>query len=60
MVRKTYIMLIYYRWVCTMTIMHWVRLARIADRAPVYMDRTVKVMGLESVFEVAAWNGSRL
>jgi len=43
-----------------MTTMHWVRLIRIADRAPVYVDRTVKVMGLESVFEVAAWNGSRL
>jgi len=41
-----------------MTTMHWVRLVRIADRAPVYMDRTVEVMGLESVFQVAAWNES--
>jgi len=28
-----------------MTTMHWVRLVRIADRAPVYMDRTVEVIG---------------
>jgi len=41
-----------------MTTMHWVRLVHIADRAPVYMDLTVEVMGLESIFEVAAWNGS--
>jgi len=33
---------------------------RIADRAAVYVDRTVEVIGLESVFEQAAWNGSEV
>ena len=36
----------------------WVRLVRTEGRAPVYVDRTVEVMGLETIFEVAAWNGS--
>ena len=39
---------------------HWVRLVLTEGRAPVYVDRTVEVMGLESIFEEAAWNGSEV
>ena len=43
-----------------MTTMHWVRLVRIADRARVNVDRTLEVIGLESISEEAAWNGSEV
>ena len=36
------------------------RLVRTEVRAPVYVDRTVDVMELESIFEEAAWNGSEV